>query len=556
MNARLLCVLLIATGLSPGLVAQQYDQDIFAKTADLPGWHITLWEEVIHYDHPYFAQWSAPLGDISGDGYDDFAIATETDTTFIFYGGDPLDHEPAYSLYGGGAGINVGDFNGDGLPDLVTARVCQRPGLPCPENRGQIRLFYGRQSGRTFGPEPDLVIEGGPDEGTGAFMDAHLRPTVQVLDFNGDGYDDFVTPTRDWADSIDQKAVMYLGSENMDAVVDLEFTSAPPTNTSDSYVRDMLTGDLNGDGFDDLLILGASVVDAARNPYWRLYLGSKNPRTAEPDRVLQRFGGWAPTMSMSAIMDVDADGYADIIDAGKHSIHRERGDVLVFRGGPVLPEIILPNDSIPNYNPDPLAYQWPQIASPVGDMNGDGTPDLMIAWRTYFYPGSSAYFFHPGGPLFREPTGYAGTVPDQDYVVAGLYDAGDVNGDGYDDALALGQGGTPENKRNRFQLRLGSGKLSTAVSAVPVATDARLTLSPNPLPAGTARLHIRGAGLERGIAQLILRDLLGRTLQTVSVDVQDDVLFAALSTGTLGRGMYIVTLRQGTALLHGKIIVE
>lgn len=555
MIARNLCMLLIATVLSPGLVAQQHSQGFFSKPAELPGWHIKLWEEVIHYDHPYFAQWSAPLGDINGDGYDDFAIATETDTTFIFYGGDPLDHEPAYFLYGGGAGINAGDFNGDGLADLVTARKCQHPGLPCPENRGQIRMFYQRQSGRAFGPDPDLVIEGEPGEYIGAYMDAN-RPTIQVLDFNGDGYQDILTPAIDWADSIDFKAVMYLGSENMDAVVDLEFTAAPPTRTSDHYVRDILTGDLNGDGYDDMLILGSSVVDAARNPYWRLYLGSKNPRTAEPDRVLQRFGGWAPAMNLSAIMDVDADGYADIIDAGKYSIHRERGDVLMFRSGPILPEIILPNDSIPNYNPDPLAYQYPQIASPVGDMNGDGTPDLMIAWQTYFYPGSSAYFFHPGGPDFREPTGFAGTVPDQDYVYPGLYDAGDVNGDGYHDVLALGRATHLGIKNNRFQLRLGSGKLSTDISDIPVASDARLTLSPNPLSAGTARIHIRGAGLERGNAQLILRDLLGRTLQTVSVDIQDDVLYTTLSTGTLGSGMYIVTLRQGTAVLHGKIIVE
>jgi hypothetical protein len=44
----------------------------------------------------------------------------------------------------------------------------------------------------------------------------------------------------------------------MDAVVDLEFTAEPPTTRmSDHYVRDILVGDLNGDGCDDLLIHGA-----------------------------------------------------------------------------------------------------------------------------------------------------------------------------------------------------------------------------------------------------------------------------------------------------------
>ncbi|MBN1448967.1 MAG: T9SS type A sorting domain-containing protein [Bacteroidetes bacterium] len=557
MNARIpILLLLLATGLSPGLPGQQHENNPFSKTADLPGWHIKLWEDVIHYDHPYFAQWSAPLGDTNGDGYDDFAIATGLDTTFIFLGGDPFDHEPAYFVYGGSAGINSGDFNGDGRMDLVTARRCQHPADPCPENRGQIRIYYQRTGEPAFGPEPDLLIEGGPEEYIGAWMDA-TRPTVQVLDFNGDGYDDIVTPAIDKADSIDFKAVLYFGGAEMDAVADLEFTAEPPTTRmSDHYVSDILVGDLNGDGCDDLLINGSRVDHIRGNEYWRLYLGNRDPRPAEPDRVLREIEGWVPAFIFSAVMDVDSDGYADIVNSGNESLHRPRGDVLVFRSGPELPVTILPNDSIPNYNPDPLGYQWPQRASPVGDMNGDGTPDLMMPWQTYFYPGSSAYFFHPGGPDFRRPSGFGGTVPEQDFVKSGMYDVGDVNGDGYDDVVALGKSTGERVRNNCFQLRLGSGNLLTSTARVPPVPDARLMLSPNPLPVGVTHFTVRATGLAPGYAELSVRDLLGRELGTARVATGGNELTHRFDAGALGTGAYLVTIRQGRTLLNARIIVE
>jgi hypothetical protein len=285
-------------------------------------------------------------------------------------------------------------------------------------------------------------------------------------------------------------------------------------------------------------------------------MGSRDPRPAEPDRVLREIEGWVPVYIASGVIDVDNDGCADIIDSGSRSIHRPRGDILVSRGSPELPATILPNDSIPNYNPDPLGYQWPQRASPVGDMNGDGTPDLMTAWQTYFYPGSSAYFFHPGGSGFREPTGYAGTVPDQDYVTAGLYDAGDVNGDGYRDVLALGRAASPGSKHNRFQLRLGSGNLRTSTARVPPVPDARLMLSPNPLPVGVTHFTVRATGLAPGYAELSVCDLLGRESGTARVATGGNEFTHLFDAGALGTGAYLVTLRQGTTVLKAKVIVE
>jgi hypothetical protein len=104
----------------PSLLAAQIEQP--PDLLDRPAYTLEILAKIQPKNHPGFGRWTAPLGDINNDGYDDFAVSTLADTTFIFLGGDPLDHEADFFVLGGAMGICAGDFNGDGLVDLVTAR--------------------------------------------------------------------------------------------------------------------------------------------------------------------------------------------------------------------------------------------------------------------------------------------------------------------------------------------------------------------------------------------------------------------------------------------------
>jgi hypothetical protein len=328
----------------------------------------------------------------------------------------------------------------------------------------------------------------------------------------------------------------------MDTRYDVEFRVGTPQNSNHSYVRDILIGDINNDGLDDVLISGRLVgPDYLAIDYWDLFLGNAEARADVPDRVIRSDQGWAPFVGLVAIMDINGDGCDDILDIAQH---KELGDALLYRGRTELQEFILPDDSIPNLNPDPMQDLSPQKVCPVGDMNGDGTLDLVMAWNTYFCPGCSGYYFYPGGSQFRTPLGYFGTIPEKDFVEPGVLPVGDVNGDGYDDIVTLGHGRT-SGRSNRLQIWLGARELQTATGMPPSPGAFDLEISPNPVPVGTHVVRVAAHGLAPGVCHLEVTDFLGRIRLRDSRDaVNPDTTFTLTLDG-LEAGVYFISLRQG-----------
>jgi hypothetical protein len=289
-------------------------------------------------------------------------------------------------------------------------------------------------------------------------------------------------------------------------------------------------------------------------PYWNLFLGNHSGLVSEPDRVLRSTTGWSPQQSTAAIMDIDGDGYDDILDAGHNSIHRQFGDALLFHGRPILPEVILPDDSIPNYNPWKWGDLSPQIACPVGDMNGDGLRDLVMGWNMALGLGATGYYFYPGGDTFKTALGFFGTDPVQHYIVMGAFPVGDVNGDGYEDVLTKGQG-RGHGQANRFQLYLGAPQLSTTVEQASAGRAMDFELAPNPLPATAGVLQFRATGLMPGSVQIQLHDPLGK-LHLESEMVSDGgSLNTTVTLPALAAGSYHVTLRQAKVLARKTLVV-
>ncbi|HPF71578.1 MAG TPA: FG-GAP-like repeat-containing protein, partial [Candidatus Krumholzibacteria bacterium] len=255
--------------------------------------------------------WSvAGPGDLDGGGNDFAAGAPSANAragmVYVYNGGASLDGVADYSMPGaastwlGWFTNRAGDFDGDGWDDLLVGANSDR----------YAYLFRG---GADFDSIPDFVFTG---EALGDRFGYGLGPAG---DFNGDGWDDIVIGGmhNDAAGFDAGRAYLYYGGPNPDVTADMVFTGF--------LARDLLgrtvdgSGDLNGDGYSDLLV-GAPTPDVGGFGPGRLhvYFGGDPNGVAPPDTTADiLIGGEYDSDRMGAqvgiVPDMNGDGRDDIL---------------------------------------------------------------------------------------------------------------------------------------------------------------------------------------------------------------------------------------------------
>ena len=225
----------------------------------------------------------AGLGDVDGDGYADFgAISISSGSSLHFFRGGPaLPTSPSQtiSLFTSSRGSvsPAGDVDGDGYADVLVTN-CSRFAFGCD---GDVFLYFGGPTGLAVTPGWSYLTTGNIGAQAGG-------------DVNGDGYADVVVG--------DFTAIhlFHGGPAGPSAVADR--TRAEPAGASQFGWDVTIPGDLNGDGFDDVL-----VGDPATETVWlywgpSLTLASTVTRSGEHD-----FGE-----ILTVVGDVEADGLDDV----------------------------------------------------------------------------------------------------------------------------------------------------------------------------------------------------------------------------------------------------
>ena len=304
------------------------------------------------------------------------------------------------------------------------------PGVALPPGIAFWRLA-GRSQGATgaaFSPVWEL------------FVGARSAPVNSswgtVADVNGDGFADVVVGTN--GSSGDPGWVyVYHGGPNGIASTPTT-TLVGPSFAHGSFGESVASaGDVNGDGYADVVVGGSYVNYGAGQAY--VYLGSATGVSSTPATTLtgvsvgDHFGA-----SVASAGDVNGDGYADLV-VGAYSARNSAG-VLVGQASVYLGSADGVAQSPATVLTGTNMYDGVggSVAS-AGDVNGDGFGDIVVgATGAANSSGTASVFL--GSAL--------GVVPAPATVLTGSYGqhssyggsvacAGDVNGDGYAD-IAVG----------------------------------------------------------------------------------------------------------------------
>lgn len=271
---------------------------------------------------------SVAIGDFDGDSKPDLAVANAgSNNVSVLLGNGDGTFQPAVNYAAGTypSSVAIADLNHDGRLDLVVAN----------RNSANVSVLLGNGNG-SFQPAVGLPIAGG-------------SPTSVVIgELNGDGRPDIVVAGG--------CAVFVLLGRG-----DGTFQTAVAFSNNDVCASSVAIGDLNGDGWPDLAVCGITSGGVVS------VLPGNGNGTFQPWQSLFSFAGLASSI---AIEDFTGDGRPDIVSAGRDTIAIIPGN----QDGRLYPNIIYRGDMTrdlpgPGILPSALA---------VADLNGDGYLDL--AW--------------------------------------------------------------------------------------------------------------------------------------------------------------------------------
>ncbi len=339
----------------------------------------------------------------------------------------------------------AGDVDGDGYGDvLVSAPLEQGTAF----REGAAYLFRGSPEGSL--PTHSWVWRSGQLD---AFAGFAVAPAGDV---NSDGYDDVIVAVQGWNtlthENAGKIAVFHGGPNGLPLAPTYErFSPAPAGNQSFGQAIAM-AGDVNRDGYKDVLVSSSSHGDSLPSSRGAVHLFQGGPaglavapaRTWIGPPVDGQFGN-----SVSAAGDVNADGYADLI-IGAPAVNSGAGAAYLFLGSPtgaaLLPDTVVAGTA---------NARCGSSVSLAGDANGDGYADVLIGSPGFNGSSGKAELLlgGAGGLASSVPLANVQTGPNESFgrVVATV---GDIDADGYAD-FAVGASDVPNGFHGRVSVFRG-----------------------------------------------------------------------------------------------------
>lgn len=385
-------------------------------------------------------------GDVTHDGYDDVVLGNIDAQTLDLYVGTPvgLGGSPTKVIPLGGYPWVIapgGDPFGNGRRHVLVEVTS--------ENQSGVQLFEEGDDGLDVLPVWQVEASGGV---------TYLGGDLSVGDLDGDGLDDLVLGQESAYGAYPRgskvQAAVYAGSLNGPGS---ESTWVRSATRSGAYHTGGASagGDVNGDGYADLVV--SDLADNCTSGPWggvAVYNGSAAGPTFEPSF-------WLPNSGLglsSRAGDLDGDGFDDVLvsttcGGAQRYVDGARGSAVVAlrgsAGGLGEPSWAVRDD---------LRYTDFARDFDAADVDGDGLLDLLVATSGYETLGEARRGYHQRGMgmiWLGSPTGFGdcastrqdalhpwpnaylratgSEVSGAPYRHEGIRAIGDIDGDGRED---------------------------------------------------------------------------------------------------------------------------
>ncbi len=338
------------------------------------------------------------LADLDGDGKPDLATANYNENTFSTLGNTSTPGTISFTASTNYAtntqpnDVALGDIDGDGLLDAVTTATSATKASPYRNTSTPGNISFAAKTDQSAGTQPY---------------------SAKIIDFDGDGKPDIVTAN--------------CGGNNVSVLLSNStgpnsFNFAAPVNfATGTYPAKLAVGDLDGDGKPEIISSNFtnSNISVLRN--------TCTPGTASFAATVNYATGANP--EYIAIGDLNADGKPELAVA-----NRNTNNVLIFKN---------------NCTPGTISFSagvgfgtgtYPYGVA-IGDIDGDGLPDLAIANYTSKSVSTLKNTSASGSISFAPKVDYTIVQAVGNTCGFGVV-IGDIDGDGMPDIVATNECGS------------------------------------------------------------------------------------------------------------------